>query len=135
MSGHATHVHEPKPQSHTSQLLRAQLRRLHHDEEGSTTVAAALFIAAFVALTMVGVAAGVGVVKARQAAVAADLSAVAGAVAAQEGDNACEAAKKIASANQARVLTCDVDGEDVQVKVERRDKKATSRAGPAPTNY
>ncbi|MDO5030816.1 MAG: flp pilus-assembly TadE/G-like family protein [Corynebacterium sp.] len=118
--------------NHTSQQMRATLRRLRREEEGSTTVAAALFIAAFVALTMVGVAAGVGVVKARQAAVAADLSAVAGAVAAQEGDHACEAAQKIASANQARVLTCDIDGEDVQVRVERRDKEATSRAGPAP---
>lgn len=119
-------------ETQSRQFLRAKLRHLRDEEEGSTTVAAALFIAAFVALTLVGVAAGVNVVKARQAAVAADLSAVAGAVAAQEGDKACEAAERIASANRARVLTCEIDGEDVQVTVERRNKEATARAGPAP---
>lgn len=108
-----------------------RLGGLARQEEGSTTVAAALFIAAFVVLTLVGAAAGVNVVQARQAAVAADLSAVAGAVAAQEGDAACTAAEEIAAANQARLVTCRILGEDVQVSIERRDKTAESRAGPA----
>lgn len=111
--------------------MRNATARLLREEDGSTTVAAALFIAAFVVLTLVGVTAGVRVVQARQAAVAADLSAVAGAVAAQEGDDACEAAGKIAQANHAHLVNCELDGEDVQVSVERKERKATSRAGPA----
>lgn len=106
------------------------LRRLASQEDGSTTVAAALLIASFVTLTLVGAAAGVNVVKGRQAAVAADLTAVAGAVAAQAGDAACAAAERIARANQAMVATCEILGEDVQVKVERRGKTAVARAGP-----
>lgn len=111
--------------------MRKVTANLIREEEGSTTVAAALFIAAFVVLTLGGAVAGVRVVQARQAAVAADLSAVAGAVAAQEGDDACEAAGKIAKANHARLVACEIDGEDVQVSVERKERKATSRAGPA----
>ena len=111
--------------------MRNVTARLLREEEGSTTVAAALFIAAFVVLTLVGVTTGVRVVQARQAAVAADLAAVAGAVAAQESDDACKAAGSIAKANRARLVTCEIDGEDVQVSVQRKERKATSRAGPA----
>ena len=100
--------------------MRNVTARLLREEEGSTTVAAALFIAAFVVLTLVGVTAGVRVVQARQAAVAADLAAVAGAVAAQESDDACKAAGSIAKANHARLVTCEIDGEDVQVSVQSR---------------
>ena len=110
--------------------MRNVTARLIREEEGSTTVAAALFIAAFVVLTLVGVTAGVRVVQARQAAVAADLAAVAGAVAAQESDDACKAAGSIAKANHARLVACEIDGEDVQVSVQRKERKATSRAGP-----
>lgn len=110
--------------------MRNVTARLIREEEGSTTVAAALFIAAFVVLTLVGVTAGVRVVQARQAAVAADLAAVAGAVAAQEGDDVCEAAGAIAKANRAHLVACEIDGEDVQVGIERKERKATSRAGP-----
>lgn len=111
--------------------MKSIAARVLREEDGSTTVAAALLIAAFVVLTLGGAAAGVRVVQARQAAVAADLSAVAGAVAAQEGDDACEAAAKIASANGAYLVACDIDGEDVQVNVERKERTAASRAGPA----
>ncbi|ALA66555.1 Rv3654c family TadE-like protein [Corynebacterium lactis] len=109
----------------------ARASALWRDETGATTVLAALLIAAIVGLMLVGVLAGKNLIVVRQAAVAADLSAVAGAIAAQEGDRACDSAGRIARANHAAIVSCDRLGEDVQVTVERSGRRSTARAGPA----
>ncbi len=101
------------------------------DERGATTVTAALMIAALVGVVTTALAAGSHLVAARQAAVAADLAAIAGATAAQQGQAPCPSAQEIAAANHARLLQCQREGEDVQVSVEKRERRATARAGPA----
>ncbi|WP_295624758.1 Rv3654c family TadE-like protein [uncultured Corynebacterium sp.] len=100
------------------------------DERGSTTVTAAFLTTVVLALTMVAIDAGAGLVEQRRADVAADLAAVAGAVDAQRGGDGCDAAAGIAADNGADLSDCVRDGEDVQVIVERGAVSATARAGP-----
>lgn len=77
----------------------------------------------------------------RAAQAAADLAALAGAAAAQRGEEPCAAAARIASANDSAVTGCSVVGDDVWVTVDRPapalfGRSATvrgrARAGPAP---
>ena len=51
----------------------------------------------------------------RRAAAAADLSALAGAVAVQHGQDACAAARRMTDLDGAVLDTCAVDGEQVRV--------------------
>lgn len=53
-----------------------------------------------------------------QAEAAADLAALAGAKAVVHGNDACEAARRIAAANDGVLATCEVEGEIVDVRVE-----------------
>lgn len=101
------------------------------EERGSTTVTGAFVTAAVLALVMVAIHAGAGLVEQRRTQVAADLVAVAGAVDAQRGGGGCGVADEIAAANGADVADCVRDGEDVQVTVVRGARNATARAGPA----
>lgn len=105
--------------------------RIWANDRGSTTVASALIIATVVVLCLVVLLAGTNLVNHRRAGVAADLSAVAGALALQRGDPACTNAQHIARTNNAEITSCEEDGEDVQVVVERLGRTATARAGPA----
>lgn len=75
----------------------------------------------------------------RSAQAAADLAALAGAAAAQEGRDPCAAARAVAAANDADLTRCSTDGADVTIEVEvagprwlgqHRDLSAAARAGP-----
>jgi len=88
------------------------------DERGTATVLTMVLAAV---LTLVGLAgAWVGAVVAdhRAAQSAADLAALAGAQAVQDGHVACAAAAEVALANEAMLRDCSVVGEDVWVIVE-----------------
>jgi secretion/DNA translocation related TadE-like protein len=101
-------------------------------------------VAAIGMLLMVGSALGVcGSLFARHrgAQSAADLGALAGATALQQGGDPCQEASDIAAANQAVMIACDVNGQDVVVAVrvdgprwlgQRGDLTAQARAGPRP---
>jgi secretion/DNA translocation related TadE-like protein len=83
----------------------------------------------------------VGVVAAhRTAQAAADLAALAGAAALQDGGDACDRAADIATRNRADLDACEVDGWEVRVVVTTHsgplpggalDLTARGRAGPA----
>ena len=87
------------------------------------------------------VAAGVTLARTQhQAAAAADLTALAGAVAASSGADACGAAGRVAVANDARLASCRVSGPVVDVLVEvpsptlwgrRWLVRVPARAGPS----
>ena len=94
-----------------------------------------------VLLTVGWVVAGVVAMAATQhrAAAAADLSALAGAGAYQQGHSACEAAAEVAVANDARLVGCDDNAGVVRVKVaaesavllgRRWESVRRARAGP-----
>ena len=105
--------------------------------------AASLLIVALLSLLLL-VGAALGVVAAmvwahRTAQSAADLAALAGAAGLQQGEDACAAASRIAGANDARVASCVVEGEEAVVEVtvtgprwlgQGADLSARARAGP-----
>lgn len=109
-------------------------------QRGAATVVA---VALAGVLLLVGAATGVVgaiVVAHRRAQAAADLAALAGAVAQGRGQDPCAAAAEVAGVNGAVVATCRVDGADVLVEVrvagprwlgQDRDLLAAARAGPA----
>jgi secretion/DNA translocation related TadE-like protein len=77
----------------------------------------------------------------RRAQSAADLAALAGAVAQQRGDDACSGAADVARGNEAELLACEVLGEDVRVTVRVSspelaghtwEVQGRARAGPDP---
>ena len=71
-----------------------------------------------ISLALAGVAGGQVLVAQRRAAAAADLSALAGAVAAQHGQDPCAAAHRMADLDGATLGSCEVDGERVRVVSE-----------------
>lgn len=85
------------------------------DERGLAT-SFVLVTAAVVLLAAVGVA-GLGrlLVEQRRAAAAADLSALAAAVAAQRGQDPCAAAGRMARLNAAEVVGCVAEAQTVRV--------------------
>ena len=116
---------------------------MRRTERGSAAVLAVVILGV---LTTVGVllsVVGGAVVAQRRVESAADLGALAGASAAQRGDDACAAARSVAAANQARVTACSVGGatgDEVTVRTERRTQgllglsfrvSSRARAGPA----
>jgi secretion/DNA translocation related TadE-like protein len=94
-------------------------------------------------LMVIGAALGVMAAMVRShrlAQSAADLAALAGAAALQHGRDPCQAARSIASANEAALVECRVTGRDVVVRTEvsgprwlgqQGDLVAEARAGPA----
>ncbi|HET7357196.1 MAG TPA: Rv3654c family TadE-like protein [Nocardioidaceae bacterium] len=91
--------------------------RSRRSSRGSATVLAVVML---LVLGLAGaLAAGLGgvLVAKRRAASAADLTALAGAAAVQRGDPGCAAAAAVAQANGARLVTCDVHAEVVEVAV------------------
>lgn len=108
------------------------------DERGAGAVLAVSMLGLLVTVT-VGVSGAVGVVGAhRQAQSAADLAALAGAGALQDGGAACARAAAIAERNGASLRRCRVQEWDVKVEVTRSlrlpggavELAARGRAGP-----
>jgi secretion/DNA translocation related TadE-like protein len=107
---------------------------------GSASVWVAAAGLVLVAAGVAGSAVGLAVVGRHQARTAADLGALAGALAVVDGDGeACRRAAVIASANGARMLSCTVDGWEVVITVDvdvhplpglSRTAVASARAGP-----
>lgn len=109
-------------------------------DRGAATL---LVVALAGVLLLIGAAAGVVgalVVGHRRAQAAADLAALAGAVALQSGDDPCGAARSVAQANDATLEACVVHGSVITVDVvvagprwwgQDRDLTAAARAGPA----
>ena len=110
------------------------------DERGAGSVLAVAMMGLLVTVT-VAAAGVVGVVAThRIAQSAADLAALAGAAALQDGGDACAQAADVADRNRARLRGCEVDGWNVSVEVTARtsplpggplDLRARGRAGPA----
>ena len=107
-------------------------------EEGAGTVLAVAMMGLLVTVT-VATTGAVGVVAThRRAQAAADLSALAGAAALQDGGDACGRAGTIAHRNGARLRSCRVEGWNVAVEVASTlrlpggslDLPARGRAGP-----
>lgn len=71
-----------------------------------------------VSLALAGLAGGQVLVAQRRASSAADLSALAGAVAIQTGLEPCDAARRLAELGQAALTACRVDGEQVRLTTE-----------------
>jgi secretion/DNA translocation related TadE-like protein len=106
--------------------------------------AASIFVLALglvlVAAGLAGAAIGAARVGRHQARTAADLGALAGAARAVEGPaSACRRAGHLASANQARMTTCHLDGMEIVIEVQvtvtplpglTRYASAAARAGP-----
>ena len=111
---------------------------------GQAGAATLLAVAMAGVLMVVGAAlavVGAMVVAHRQAQASADLAALAGATAAAQGKDACQAARDVALLNAGTVVACAVDAGTVTVEVrvpgphwlgQQSDLHARSRAGPAP---
>lgn len=108
-------------------------------EDGTASL---LVVAMLSFLLLLGAALGVVaamVASHRTAQAAADLAALAAGTGLQDGEDACAAASRIALANRAHLVSCDVQGEEVVVEVtvpgprwlgQHSDLSARARAGP-----
>ncbi len=103
--------------------------RWRNDGGYATVTSAGIIIALLGLCAAIGLAA-TGLIATRQAALAADLAAVAGAWAHHHGEDACAAAAQVAGLNRASMNTCQVAGADVTVTVGVRGREAGAKAGP-----
>ena len=108
-------------------------------QRGSATVLALGLVGVLAFATVLVAAFGGVVADQRRVASAADLAALAGAGALQDGADPCAAARSSADRNGARLGRCSVDGEVVTVRVLREagpvlgrtlEVSSRSRAGP-----
>lgn len=116
------------------------MRRQAPDERGAGSVLAVAMMGLLVTIT-VAVAGVVAIVAThRTAQSAADLAALAGAAALQDGGDPCAQAAEVARRNGATLSGCAVEGWNVSVAVSADtarlpggvlDLKARGRAGPA----
>lgn len=86
-------------------------------ERGAASVLALVLIGALTSATLAAVLLGGLVLGQRRAAAAADLAALAGAAAVQQGQPGCTAAGLVAAANGTRLTSCSEQGETVLVAV------------------
>jgi secretion/DNA translocation related TadE-like protein len=106
------------------------------DDRGSATVWALAAGSVVVSFALAVAAVGAAIVSRHRAQAAADLAALAGALAALDGDDvACQRATVIATANGADLTGCEVEGLDVVVTVQSMptligSARASARAGP-----
>ena len=117
---------------------------MSHDLEEEPGSASLLVVSLIGVIVLLGLAAAFMTASAaahRQAQSAADLAALAAASTVQQGGEACATAERVAVANHARVITCDVSGEDVALSVEVDGPEflghsfaivGQARAGPRP---
>lgn len=111
------------------------------DDRGSATIVGCFLMAALVVVTATLVHIGSAVASRHRAQAAADLAALAVAVALDRGSGrACEQAERIATRMRVRVRECSVDGWDAVVEVAaevtsalpaKGEAVAIARAGPA----
>ena len=111
-----------------------------HDERGVAAIWGVVLVTLLGLLTSVVVGMA-GVTGARhRAEAAADLAALAGAVAARDGSDACGAAGAIAQANRGELVSCSVSDQEVLVSVsvstgriwgKTWQQVGVARAGPA----
>lgn len=108
-------------------------------ERGSATVLAVPLLGLLTVLAVLLAFVGGAVTTRRKAAAAADLAALAGASALQQGGDACADAGTVARLNETRLASCEVDGAEVRVVVRAETAAllgkvvtvtARSRAGP-----
>lgn len=86
-------------------------------DRGAATVLAVVFIGLLTSVAVAVVAVGGLLSGHRRAASAADLAALAGAAALQQGTPGCAAAEEVAAANGSRLLSCRIDGQVLTVEV------------------
>jgi secretion/DNA translocation related TadE-like protein len=114
------------------------VRPRRRDEAGFAVPVAIGLGGVLVALALAGTAGGQVLVAQRRAATAADLSALAGAVAAQQGQDPCAAAGRVAELDHARMADCEVEEDRVRVVAEvsltlaGHDLKVRARAHAGP---
>ena len=110
------------------------------DGAGSAAVLATALVGVLVIVTMLVTVVAGAVTDQRRLEAAADLGALAGASAAQRGDDACAAAGSVTDRNGAHVPACSVSGDIVTLRVGRVTRgvlgmrltlAATARGGPA----
>jgi len=117
-------------------------RRPRRDEVGSAAAQTVVLLVAITVVALVGAAVGGVLVGHRRAASAADLAALAAAGALKPGEvatSACAEAARVSAANEAELVDCQVDGQEVQVLVHvdvtslgglTRAVPGRARAGP-----
>lgn len=115
-------------------------RRAGRTEEGAATVLVVV-MAGILCFVTVGLGAASGLVVAqRRAQAAADLASLAAAAALSDRGRGCDAAASSAERNRARLVSCEVDGQEATVTVvvpgprwpgRRVEVTAQARAGPA----
>lgn len=116
--------------------MRASLRCGPGRDAGSGSVLALGLLAAIVIVTTTVQAVALGTVAHARAFAAADASALAAADAAsgRVGEVPCEAARRVASAHRARLVSCRLDGlvatVSVAVPAPLADAPASATAGP-----
>ena len=119
--------------------LAARMRSSGDDRGGATVLVLAIGLVT-VLVAIASAAVGAAIVARHRAQSAADLAALAGALAAFDGiEVACARAGEIAAGNGGHLTACDLDGLDVVVTVEARPAglaamagyaRASARAGP-----
>ncbi|WP_034648928.1 Rv3654c family TadE-like protein [Corynebacterium vitaeruminis] len=109
---------------------RKLLSNLAHNENGSVSLLAAVFVAAFVSLAGVAVYAAAGVIGIHRAQVAADMASVSAAHEHYVGGDGCAEAAEVIRLNGADLSDCFVEGMDVVVRAEMAGGDAVARAGP-----
>jgi len=109
-------------------------------ESGAGTVLGLLVTGVLVVVALTAAGLTSVVLTHRVAQAGADLAALAGATAAQDGRDPCSAADRVAAANRTELRQCLVSGFEVTVRVTartgtlpggRHDLPARARAGPA----
>lgn len=101
-----------------------------HNEDGNTTLGTAVLISAIIALSLLVTILGLRTIDSHRAQVAADLSAVAAALALYQSGDPCGEAEHYTKLNGAILQDCRIDGEDAIVEVRRGQAVAIARAGP-----
>jgi len=96
-------------------------------ERGSATMFGVVFIGVLTTVAVLCVALGGLLVGHRGASSAADLAALAGAAAHQQGRVGCAAARSVAAENRSRLVSCELAGEVLTVVVAKDVRSAFGR--------
>jgi secretion/DNA translocation related TadE-like protein len=107
------------------------LSRQRCSDRGSATIIGAAVGLAVLSIGVVVAKSATDAVARAEARSAADLAALAGAGWARAGQSvACARAREFASANRAVMVSCVLDGLDIELSVEVKGIRAVARAGP-----
>ena len=97
-----------------------ELRRLRLDERGGASILMAGVMGVVVTLSVAAMLISGYLLGYHRARAAADLAALSGAVAFQQGRNGCAEARRLAVANGARLVDCDQVGDQVDFVITVR---------------